>query len=145
LLGYAGLAVALRLRERSAATAGARRTRGAGRTARRRLSSARKALARGEREVFLAEVERALHGYAADRLGQPVGSLTRELLAGALGRAGAHGPSVNAFDAALAACDSARYGRGGVPAGDEALLASAEKALSLLDQADWTDGSGRAA
>jgi hypothetical protein len=144
-LGYAGLALALRLRERSSASAGLRRHRGAGRAARRRLAQARRHLARGERQPFLAEVERALHGYAADRLGQPVGSLTREALSGALSRAGAHGPSVRALQEALAACDAARYGRGGAPDEDQALLQSAERTLTLLDQADWSEGAGRAA
>ncbi|HUL57720.1 MAG TPA: hypothetical protein VLU43_00510, partial [Anaeromyxobacteraceae bacterium] len=138
VVGWMGAAVALRVRERSAATAGARRTRAAGRMARRRLGAARRLLVRGERERFLAEVERALGGFAADRLGAPVAGLTRDELAATLVRSGATPPAVKALSAALEACDAARYGRGG--ADPHALLAEAERALALLDQSDWAPG-----
>jgi len=141
VLAFAGLGIGLRLRERSAAGAGARRTRGAGRAARRRLGAARRALARGDRESFLADVEKALAGYCTDRLGAPVGGLTREALGATLGRSGAHGPAVRALQEALGACDAARYGRGGSGA-EEALLAQAEQAISQLDEADWAARRG---
>jgi hypothetical protein len=139
VLGFAGLGLGLRVRERAAAGAGARRTRGAGRAARRRLGAARKALARGDRESFLAEVERALAGYCADRLGTPVGGLTRDALGATLGRAGAHGPAVRVLEEALGACDAARYGRGEAGS-EEALLGQAERAIAQLDEAEWSGG-----
>lgn len=139
VLGFAGLGLGLRLREHQAAGAGARRTRLAGRNARRRLAAARRALARNDRESFFAEVERALTGYCADRLRIPVGALTREALGRTLGGAGAHGPAVQALDDALGACDAARYGRAGAGA-EEALLGQAERAIALLDEADWSPG-----
>jgi len=138
VVGWMGAAVALRVRERSAAPAGARRPRAAGRMARRRLGAARRLLVRGERERFLAEVERALGGFAADRLGAQVAGLTRDELAAALVRAGATPPAVKAFASALEACDAARYGRGATD--PHALLAEAERALALLDQSDWARG-----
>ena len=88
-----------------------------------------------------ADVEKALAGYCADRLGAPVGGLTREALGATLGRAGAHGPAVRALEEALGACDAARYGRGGSGT-EEALLAQAERAISQLDEADWAARRG---
>jgi hypothetical protein len=129
---FAGLVAFERLRARGG---GGRRLRAAGRVARRRLASARRHLARGDRDALLAEVERALTGYAADRLGRPAAGLTRDALAGALARAGAHPPAVRALAAALDSGDLARYGADA--ARSEQVLAAAERALSLLEEADW--------
>jgi len=135
-LGFAALALALRARDRTRAGAGARRTRGAGPAARSQLRTARRRLADGEQGPFLAEVDRALLGYATDRLGRPAAGLTREALAAALAEAGAHPPAVKLLTVALEACDRARYGLGAVRG--EELLAAAEHALDALDEADWS-------
>lgn len=129
-LGFLGLVLAERVRTR----AGSARRR-ADRAAHRRLSAARRRLARGDRAGFLAEVEHALLGYASDRLGHPAAGLTREALGAALARAGAHPPAVRALSAALDAGDLARYG--GEAGRDDDVLAAAERALGVLEEADW--------
>jgi hypothetical protein len=118
-----------------AAAAGAATTRAAGRSAQHRLDAARRRLGRGDRRAFVTEVERALTGYASQRLGRSAAGLTREALLAALGRAGAHPPAVRALAAALDAVELARYGGGG---GGPELLDAAERALALLEEADWS-------
>ncbi|MGC4000580.1 MAG: BatD family protein [Anaeromyxobacter sp.] len=110
----------------------------AGRAAGQRLAQARRRLARGDRDGFLAEVERALVGYAGQRLGRPAAGLTREALAAALTRAGAHPPAVRALSAALDAVELSRYGAGA--ARGEEVLQAAQRALELLEEADWRPG-----
>ena len=135
--GFAVLLASERLRERARRDAPARRVRGAVRAARRRLSSAERRLTAGDAPGFAGEVEQALRGYAADKLGRPVNGLTRDALAAALADAGAHAPAVRALLETLDACDAARYGG----AGPEApLLAAAADAIVHLEEADWTAG-----
>jgi hypothetical protein len=130
---FAGLVVFERLRGRGG---GARLSRAAGRVARRRLAAARRHLGRGDRAAFLAELERALTGYASTRIGRPAVGLTRGALADALTRVGGHPRAVRALAAALDAGDMARYGGAGATSADD-VLAAAEHALSLLEDADW--------
>jgi hypothetical protein len=117
-------------RRRADAGAPGRRARGAGRLGARRLRAARRRLAAGERGRALDEIERALLGYAADRLGRQVAGLTRGELGAALARAGAPPSGVSALAAALDACDAARFGGGAAPAD---VLAHAEGALARLE------------
>jgi hypothetical protein len=140
--GFAALLASERLRERARRDAPARRVRGAVRSARRRLSAAARRLRAGDAPGFVGEVERALTGYAADKLGRPVTGLRRDALAAALAGAGAHPPAVRALLAALEACDEARFG-GAAPG--EPLLAAAADAMVLLEEADWTAGAGERA
>ena len=137
VLGYLGWAAAGRLRARRGADAGARRVRRASAAARRRLEQARQRIAAGDRDA-LAEVQRALVGYASDKLGRPAAGLARAGLGAALAEAGAHAPAIRAALAALDACDAARYGRAAADAPD--VVAAAERAIALLDEADWGDG-----
>jgi len=127
-----------RLRESRAADGGARRLRLAGRVARRRLSQAERLL-KGDAGAFHAEVERALIGYCADKLGRPVAGLTREELGRALADAGAHPPALRALALALDACDAGRFG-GAV--GREELLGAAGRAMELLEEAHWRGAGG---
>jgi hypothetical protein len=142
VLGFAGLAAADLARERARAGSGARRLREAGRAARRRLARAGRLARRGGRADLLAEVERALVGYASDKLARPAAGLTRQDLARALGAAGAHAPAVRALASALDACDAARFGGSGDDPAE--ILSAAERALRLLEEADWGPGEGRA-
>lgn len=128
-----------RVREAHAADGGARRLRLAGRVARRRLATASRLAGAAEAGPFFAEVERALTGYCADKLGRPAAGLTREALARALGEAGAHPPALRALAQALDACDAGRYG--GASARDEA-LALAGRAMELLEEAHWHGAGG---
>jgi HAMP domain-containing protein len=131
-LAFLFLTAAGRLRLRGPGDGAPRR---AGRSARRRMGRARRRLDRGDRPGFLAEVEHALLGYAADRLRRPAVGLTREALARELSGAGAHPPATRALLQALDVVDLARYGAGG--AQGEEVLAAAERALSALEEADW--------
>ncbi len=118
------------LRRRSRSAAPARRSKDAGRVARRRLRAAECRIQDGDRSVALEEASRALEGFAADRLGRPVAAMTRGDLGAALAEAGARAVAVTALQVALDACDAARFGEG-APA--EEVLALAERALALLD------------
>jgi oxygen tolerance protein BatD len=133
-LAFAGLALADAWRRRAARTAPSRRAREAGRRALRRLRTAR-ALAASDRGAALAEVERALAGYARDRLGPGTDALTRAELSAALVAAGAREVAAAALAAARDACDAARFGGGAAP---EDVLGLAERALSLLEGSPWT-------
>ncbi len=135
ILLYGSVAAADRVRERLRRGGGARRTRLAGRVARRHLERARKLASRLDSAGFHAEVSRALAGYAADKLGRPVAGLTREELSRALAEAGAHPPAIDALARALDACDAARYGRGA--AAPEEVIAGAARAMEMLEEADW--------
>ena len=132
---FLSLAAVGGLRARGDAT---RVRRGAARSARRRIAAARRRLARGDGAGALAELERALLGYASDRLGRAAAGLTREELAVELARAGAHPPATRSLLRALDLVDSARYGAGDA-AGDH-LLRAAERAVAALEEADWQPG-----
>jgi hypothetical protein len=127
---FLALVIAGRLR----AGEGTRAARLAGPRARRTLAGARRRMAR-DPAAGLGEIERALLGYAAGRLGRPAAGLRREELASALARAGAHPPAVSALLRALDLVDACRYGAG--DAHGEEVLTAAEDALAALDEADW--------
>ncbi|HET6439746.1 MAG TPA: BatD family protein [Anaeromyxobacter sp.] len=114
---------------------GSRSGKGAARGSRRRITIARRLSARGNAAAALAEVERALLGYASERLGRSAAGLTREALIGQLSRAGAHAPALRALDQALELVEVSRYGGGDVHG--EEVLTAAERALSALEEADW--------
>jgi hypothetical protein len=130
-----------RFRERHLADGGARRVRVAGRVARKRLAAASKLLGSPDAAPFFAEVERALSGYCADKLGRPAAGLTRDELARALAEAGAHPPALRALVAALDACDAGRFG--GAVARQE-LLEIAGRAMTALEEAHWHAQGGGA-
>ncbi len=132
---FAGWIMADGVRDRLRSGTGERRVRRAGRKARRRLAVARKLASSGEAVEFHAEVGRALIGYAGDKLGRPVQGLTRDELAWALGRAGAHPPAVTALSQALDACDAGRFGLGAATRAD--VLRAAEVAMEMLEEAEW--------
>ena len=139
--GFGALLTSDRLRDRAQADAPARRVRGAVRVARRKLASAERRLRAGDGAGFVAELERALTGYAADKLGRPVTGLTRGELATALATGGAHPPAVRALLGVLDGCDAARFG-GAAPGAP--LLDRAVEAMALLEEGDWrTPEEGR--
>jgi hypothetical protein len=139
--GFLALVGVDRLRERHLADGGARRVRVAGKVARRRLAAASKLLGGPDAAPFFAEVERALVGYCADKLGGPAAGLTRDELARALTEAGAHPPALRALAAALDACDAGRFG--GQLAREE-LLEIAGRAMTTLEEAHWQRRGGGA-
>jgi hypothetical protein len=119
----------------SAGVPGAGPGRVAGRSARRRLGRAQRRLSRGDSPGALSEVEHALLGYSADRLGRPAVGLTREALLRGLALAGAHPPATRALREALDLLDLARFGAGGAQGAQ--VLAAAERAVGALEEADW--------
>jgi hypothetical protein len=130
-----------RFREHRLAEGGARRVRIAGRVARRRLAEASRLLSGSDGAPFFSEVERALVGYCADKLGRPASGLTRDELARALAEAGAHVSALRALAAALDACDAGRFGGAVVR---EELLAMAGRAMAVLEEAHWHRPGGGA-
>jgi hypothetical protein len=138
----AALAAGGRLRDRARLDAPARRVRGARRAARRRLADADRRLRAGDGPGFLAELERALLGYVADKLGRSVLGLTRPQLGALLAGAGVPPGAAKALAGTLDALDAARFGGGGA---DAALLDSAAAAMAALEEADWSSGDGRRA
>lgn len=138
---FAGLTTFERLREARAADGGARRLAQAGRVARKRLATATRLAAAAEGGPFFAEVERALVGYCADKLGRSAQGLTRQDLSRALAEAGAHPPALRALALALETCDAGRYGGA---AGRDELLGLAGRAMELLEEAHWQRPGGAA-
>jgi hypothetical protein len=128
-LAFGADAMRAAFRRRALADAPLRRARGAGRRAQRRLRRARRMLDAGDREGALLEVERALTGFASDRLGRPVSGMTRAPLLAALAQTGARPGAIAALSVALETCDAARFGGGAARA--EEVLAQAERALAL--------------
>ena len=137
--GFAALILSGRLRERAQLGAPSRRVRGAARAARGRLAAARRRLAAGDLAPFVSELERALTGYAGDKLGRQVTGLTRAELSEAMGAAGADPAAIGALVAALDGCDAARFG--GSQAG-EPLLDAAAEAMARLEESGWSSGGG---
>ncbi len=131
-LAFLALAAADRLRARGD---GSRARRSAARAARRRIAGARRRLARSDAASAFAEAERALLGYASDRLGRAAAGLTRDELCAELARAGAHPPAVRALLRALDLVEASRYGAG--DAHGEEVLSAAERAVDALEEADW--------
>jgi hypothetical protein len=131
---FLALSTVDRVREAQLAGGGARRVRVAGRVARQRLAVASRLVGNPDGALFFAEVERALLGYCADKLGRPASGLTREELGKALAEAGAHVAALRALASALDACDAGRFG--GAVARDE-LLALAGRAMAVLEDAHW--------
>jgi hypothetical protein len=129
-LAFAILAGLGAARERARAAAPERRVRGAGRRARHGLAGARRRLRDGDGPGAVEAAQRALAGWAADRLGRPATGLTRDALAAELLRAGAPHGGVTALGAALDGCDAARFGGA---AGPEDVVALAERAIDALE------------
>lgn len=105
-----GLFVAWRRREdRLAADPAGRRRREADKVARRRFKEAHEALQRNAREPFYTAMNKALHGYLADRYGLGAAEVNAATLTRALGdRPDATALAQQATDL-IAACDMARY------------------------------------
>jgi hypothetical protein len=134
---FAALALARALSARRAAGAGARRLRGAGRAALAALDRAARLARDGPAAAALDAAERALVGYASDRLAAPAAGLTREALVAALAGAGAPAPGARALAAALDALDAARFGGGAADPGEP--LAAAAAAVEALEAEPWRE------
>jgi len=110
------------------------RGRRASRTARKRLTEARR-LVHGDARKFYAEVGRALQGFLGNRLNvAEAGMMTEDVRARLAGR-GVSDETARAFLACLDECDRLRFSPSEAGAGDrEAFLGKAEGAMSRLDQ-----------
>jgi hypothetical protein len=109
LLLNAALLLAVRRRDRLAASAGLVRGRRAPGFARRRLRQARALMAQGKARDFSAEIGRALTGYLGDKLNVAPSGLTHERIESLLSSRGAPEPLRLEVRRVLEACDFARF------------------------------------
>ena len=86
-----------------------RRLARAGKVARRRLKSARAAMAAHDSDRFYAELLGAIWGYLGDKLGLPASQLTRDNIAGQLAAYGAPQEITDTFISIIDDCEMARY------------------------------------
>jgi hypothetical protein len=137
LVPVAGFAVALflaRHRERVEVDLGYARDRRATKEARRRLKTAREALARGDGRAFYGDVSQALVGYVGDRLNVATPAMTSEELRGQLAARGIDGALINDLLRCLERCDRGRFAADNL-GGEREVLAKAESLLKALPRA----------
>jgi len=135
LLLNAALLLAVRRRDRLAASAGLARGRRAPSFARRRLKQARRMLGEGKPRAFSEEVGRALTGYLADRLNVSASGLTHEGIDGLLEDRRVDQGLRTEVRRVLEACDFARFAP--VEQGPEAMrrdLSEAEQLIARLER-----------
>jgi hypothetical protein len=134
LLLNAALLLAVRRRDRLAASAGLVRGRRAPAFARRRLKQARRLLGEGKARAFSEEVGRALTGYLADRLDVSPSGLTHRRLDDLLAARRADEALRAEVQRVLEACDYARFAP--VEQGPEQMQRELEEAGQLIGRVE---------
>ncbi|MCZ4408518.1 BatD family protein [Cryomorphaceae bacterium 1068] len=86
-----------------------RKKRGASRMAHKRLKAAEAALKSGDSPVFYQEIFKALYGYLGDKLGIPIGALSRQKILSELQRNGVKEATVNDVTYVIDTCEMARF------------------------------------
>ncbi len=86
-----------------------RKKRGASRMAQKRLKAAEAALKSGDSTVFYQEIFKALYGYLGDKLGIPIGALSRQKILSELQRSGVKEATVNDVTYVIDTCEMARF------------------------------------
>ena len=86
-----------------------KKKRGAGRMAHKRLKAAQAALKSGDSQVFYQEIFKALYGYLGDKLGIPIGQLSRQRILTELERSGVNEAAVNDVTYVIDTCETARF------------------------------------
>ena len=86
-----------------------RKKRGAGRMAQKRLKAAQAALKSGDSQVFYQEIFKGLYGYLGDKLGIPIGQLSRQKILLELQRNGAQEAIFNDVTYVIDTCEMARF------------------------------------
>ncbi|MGB6037181.1 MAG: BatD family protein [Cryomorphaceae bacterium] len=86
-----------------------KKKRGAGRMAQKRLKAAEAALKSGDSQVFYQEIFKALYGYLGDKLGIPIGQLSRQRILSELERCGVKEVTINDVTYVIDTCETARF------------------------------------
>ena len=86
-----------------------KKKRGAGRMAQKRLKAAQAALKSGDSQIFYQEIFKALYGYLGDKLGIPIGQLSRQRILSELERSGVKEVTVNDVTYVIDTCETARF------------------------------------
>ena len=86
-----------------------RRKRGASKMARKRLKAAEGALKSGDSQLFYQEIFKALYGYLGDKLGIPIGELSRQKILAELQRNELKEATVNDVMYVIDTCETARF------------------------------------
>ncbi|MCR5560341.1 MAG: BatD family protein [Bacteroidales bacterium] len=133
LLLAAGLYFGLRKRAELRADVARTRNRGAVKMARKRLAAAGKFLQQNLDAAFWEELHRTLLGFVSDKLGMDAAEMSRENILERLQAAGASDSVAQEFCSLLDECEYARYAPA---AGQEAMSAQYEKAVSVISEID---------
>jgi HEPN domain-containing protein len=86
-----------------------RKKRGASRMAKKRLKAAEGALKAGDSSVFYQEIFKALYGYLGDKLGIPIGELSRQKILSELQQNGVKEAVINDVSYVINTCETARF------------------------------------
>lgn len=86
-----------------------RKKRGASRMARKRLKAAENALKLGDSQVFYQEIFKALYGYLGDKLGIPIGQLSRQKIINELEQHEVKETTLNDVTYVIDTCEMARF------------------------------------
>jgi HEPN domain-containing protein len=86
-----------------------RKKRGASRMAKKRLKAAEVALKSGDSSVFYQEIFKALYGYLGDKLGIPIGELSRQKILSELHQNGVKEAVINDVSYVINTCETARF------------------------------------
>ncbi|MEM9053615.1 MAG: BatD family protein, partial [Bacteroidota bacterium] len=87
-----------------------KKRRGANKMARKRLKAAEAALKSNDSPLFYQEISKALFGYISDKLGIPIGQLSRSRILSELEKNGIEASVVNDVTYVIDTCEMARFG-----------------------------------
>ncbi len=106
----------------------------AGKAAAKRLKQARKLLKAHQSGPFYEETQRALLGYAGDKLNIPLANLTRDNVSETLAARGADQALIEQYISALEACEFARFAPGETQSIMDNVYEQATNAINNLDK-----------
>jgi hypothetical protein len=109
VLGFIGLMIVMRRREKLYGNMMLVRNRKARKIAHRRLLEARKFLQQKKNEEFYTEISRALYGYMSDKLSMPQADVTIEKVCSALRDKNVPEEQVKRFSEVIGECEFARF------------------------------------
>jgi len=121
-----------RRKEEQAGNVSLMKSRAANKVAKKRLSSAKKALDENKREVFLDEMFRALWGFVSDKMQIPISELSKENVSIALASRKVSDETIQKFIQTLDSCELARFAPGAAESIEE-IYKSGIEVLSRLE------------
>ncbi len=107
--------------------------RGATKMAKKRLKTAQKNIASGNKEIFYAELLKALNGYFSDKFTIPLADLSRDTIASNLAQKNVKDETLQMVNKTLDDCEFARYAPGALTGNLEEVYTSAVKLITLLE------------